>query len=119
METIIVDEDTGSSTVQLVMRDGFLKRVDSWDNDRVQVLLVNWHLNGHMRTSEPRSAGSGDVRANSRVAARIGDNSSDWSKQLKEISEDDNDEELVFVSRDFMMVRVVITYQSEASEEWC
>ena len=35
LKAIVVDEDAGCATIQLVMADGSFQRVDCWDDDRL------------------------------------------------------------------------------------
>lgn len=95
LKTIIVDENTGGSTIQFVVTDGFLQTVDGRHNDTCQRFLVDRHLNGNVRTREPGCACSLNIWSNCGVTARIGDDSSDWSQKLEEIGEDDDDEKLI------------------------
>jgi hypothetical protein len=48
LTSVIVDEDVGSTALQLVSGNGFLDRLNCRLDDAMQTLLVNWHLNGDM-----------------------------------------------------------------------
>jgi hypothetical protein len=94
LKTIIVNEDARSSTIQFVMRDGCLERCYRWNNDTVQVLLVNWHLNRDVAGSEADLVRPEDVGTNGRVASRIAGHSCNWSDNLEHICENANGKEL-------------------------
>jgi hypothetical protein len=51
-KSIIVDEDVGGPSVGFVIRDGLLQRSNGRNDDRVETLLVDGHLNGHPRRHE-------------------------------------------------------------------
>jgi hypothetical protein len=94
LKTIIVDEDARSSTIQFVMRDGCLKRCYRGNDDTIQVLLVNWHLNRDVAGSEADLVRPEDVGTNGRIASRIAGDSCNWSDNLKDICENANGKEL-------------------------
>lgn len=64
LKTIVVDKDARSSTVQFVVRNGSFKRSHSRNDDAVQTLLVDWHLDRDVARVEANLIGLEDIGAN-------------------------------------------------------
>lgn len=75
------------------MRNGGLETVDGGDDDSFKAFLVDWHLDSDMRRHKPLSVGSSKIRLDCRVESCVAFDSPNGTKDLKQICEDDNDEE--------------------------
>lgn len=49
LQTIVVDEDVGSTTLHFVGSNGGIDTADGGNNDSLKTFLVDWHLDGEVR----------------------------------------------------------------------
>jgi hypothetical protein len=92
-ESVIVDEDVGRPTVGLVVRDGLLERSNGGNDDRVEALLVDGHLDGDPRRHEARSNGLRQAGFAVRIEAGVGESAADGADHLQQTGEDGLEEE--------------------------
>lgn len=119
LKTIVVDEDAGSSTVQFVMRNGSFKRGHSGNDDAVQTLLVDWHLDRDVAGAEANLISLEDIGTNRRIASRVASDACNWPNNLEQIGEDTNSKKLrvMLVSVSCQPQSGETTYQTKETEE--
>ena len=98
LETVIVDKHVCGTTLQFIGRNGLFDGFNGWCDDRAQTFLINRTLDGDVRKVLASDSG----RSTSRVELGVDVHLSDWTKQLRQTSNDDLSEE-----------------ESEEDLDWC
>jgi len=89
LKTVIVDEDVGGTTLELVGRDGLLDRLDSRSDNGCETLLVDRALDGDVR----QVAALDTARKQSRVEAGVHSHLANGTNHLGNTTDNDLGEE--------------------------
>ena len=92
-KSVVVDEDVGGSSVGLVVGDGLLKTANGGNNDRVETLLVDRHLDGDSGSDKALGVSLLHAGLLAGVEAGVCESATDGTDHLQQTAEDGLEEE--------------------------